>query len=183
MRHTAVLLLALLCFVLAERTVAETVTAPALKAAFLYNFAKFTEWPPEALRSAAPIEICFSGDAQVANALEEVTRGHDVAGHRLVLRRVDPLGTGQTCHMLYVADLTAKTAIQVVERVKGVPVLAVSDFQGFASIGGNTEFFVEGGRMRFAVNLEATQRSGLRLSSKLLTLAKTVEDDPNASKP
>ena len=162
---------------------AQSATAPTLKAAFLYNFAKFTEWPAEVLPAAAPIELCVAGDTPVAKALEDATKGRDVEGHRIVVRKIDLQGAIQSCHVLYVEQLDTKRAVQLVERSKSTPVLTVSDFNRFAQMGGSTEFFVEDGRMRFAVNLDATVRSKLRLSSRLLSLAKIVKDDPNALKP
>ena len=162
---------------------AQSATAPALKAAFLYNFAKFTEWPPDVLPPGAPIQLCVAGEPNVTSALEEATKGREVEGHRIEVRNRDAKGPFNSCHVLYLEALDGKRAAELLERLKGTPVLSVSDFERFAQIGGGTQFFVEDGRMRFAVNLEATQRSKLRLSSKLLSLAKIVKDDPNVFKP
>jgi hypothetical protein len=165
------------------RTGAQTATAPELKAAFLYNFAKFTEWPPDVLPPGTPLVLCVASDSHVHEALEAITRGRDVEGHPVVVRKVDAREEFQSCHLLYVDDLNTKRAGQLVERLKGAPVLSVSDFQRFAQLGGSAHLFVEDGRMRFAVNLEATQRTKLRLSSRLLSLAQIVKDDPNAFQP
>lgn len=167
---------------LGTRTVlAQTATAPALKAAFLFNFAKFTEWPAEALRPGSTMVLCVAGEPRVSKALEEATAGREVEGHPLTTRTVEIDGPVQSCHMLYVEEADNRRAQQLVERVKDKPVLTVSDLGSFAQMGGVANLFVEDGRMRFAVNVDSMQRSKLRLSSRLLSLAKIVKDAPNAS--
>jgi hypothetical protein len=69
----------------------------------------------------------------------------------------------------------------LIDTLKGAPVLAVSEFGPFTAMGGTTNLFVEDGRIKFAVNLEAANRAKLRISSRLLSLAKLVKDDPNAA--
>jgi hypothetical protein len=159
---------------------AQSASAPALKAAFLYNFAKFTEWPADALGLGAPLVMCVVDDAKLTKALEEATAGRDVEGHALVVRKVEIDGPVRSCHLLY-ADLDAKRGGRLIETLKGASVLTVTDFDAFASMGGTTNLFVEDGRMRFAVNLDATNRARLRLSSRFLSLAKIVKDDPNVA--
>jgi hypothetical protein len=157
----------------------QTASPAALKAAFLYNFAKFTEWPADALPPGAPLVLCIGDDPTVAKALEEATAGREVEGHALVVRKVELDGPVRSCHLLYVDGLDASRGSRLIETLKGAPVLAVTDFATFATMGGTTNFFVEDGHIRFAVNLDAVQRTKLRLSSRLLTLAKIVEEDPH----
>jgi hypothetical protein len=159
---------------------AQSASAPALKAAYLYNFAKFTEWPGDALPAGAPLVMCVVDDLKLTKALEEATAGRDVEGHALVVRKIELDGPLRSCHLLY-ADVDAKTAAQLIETLKGAPVLAVTDLGPFTAMGGTTNLFVEDGRIRFAVNLEAATRARLRISSRLLSLAKLVKDDPNAA--
>lgn len=83
------------------------------------------------------------------------------------------------CHILYLWNLDADQSRRLVEGLGGAPVLTVSDFNRFAALGGVVQFFNENGRLRFAINLAAMRRQGLRLSSKLLALASIVEDEPN----
>jgi hypothetical protein len=164
---------------LAAGAQAASPTLPQIKGAFLYNFIRFTEWPVEALPPAAPLVLCVAADATVRQALEEVSRRGAVAGHPLSVRQVSLDGPFSACHLLYVEDLDSRRALRLLEKLDGAPVLSVSDFEGFAQLGGSAHLFVEGGRMRFAVNLDATRRTKLRLSSGLLGLAKIVKDDPN----
>jgi len=159
---------------------AQTASAPALKAAYLYNFAKFTEWPGDALPADAALVMCVVDDLALTRALEEVTAGRDVDGHALVVRKIELEGPIRSCHVLY-ADIDARAAARLIDTLKGAPVLVVTDFGQFAAMGGTTNLFVEEGRIRFAVNLEATVRARLRISSRLLSLAKLVKDDSHAA--
>ena len=175
--------LAAVCGVAAAApTLAQTATAPALKAAFLFNFAKFTEWPADVLRPGSSLVLCVAGEPRVSKALEEATAGRDVEGHPLTTRSIDIEGPVQSCHILYIESFDDKKALDLLERIKGKPVLTVSDLGTFAELGGVANLFVEDGRMRFAVNVDSAQRSKLRLSSRLLSLAKIVKDAPNALK-
>ncbi len=159
---------------------AQTASAPALKAVFLFNFAKFTEWPADVLKPGAPLLLCVAGDPRVTKSLEEATGGRDIGGHPLTARNVDVEGSVESCHLLYVATLDARRTDELMQRVKGKPVLTVSESGTFAQRGGIANLFVEDGRMRFAVNVDSVERSKLRLSSRLLNLAKIVKD-ANAS--
>ena len=167
---------------LASTASAQTVAAPDLKAAFLFNFAKFAEWPADVVPTTAPIILGVVGDGDVADALEKTVRGHNIDGHPLVVARgkVDSL---PTCHLVYVAGLDEKRSLRLLESLKGLSVFSVSDFAAFAQLGGVAAFFVENGRMRFAINPDSAQRAHLTLSSKLLSLAKLVKDDRNGSRP
>ena len=156
----------------AQGTVASDV---AVKAAFLFNFAKFTEWP--ALPPSAPISICIAGDERIAAALTQTVRGQEISGRALavVLRPADS-ASWQACQLLFTgtdAQLSAGALIVM----KTMPILTVSDRKGFSQAGGVIELYVEGGRMRFAINVDAAEDSGLRISSRLLALAKVVRND------
>jgi uncharacterized protein DUF4154 len=157
-------------------TVNGTDVAPdvALKAAFLYNFAKFAEWP--ALPSDAPIVFCMVGDDKIAAALVETLRGQNISDHTLEVRRPPDNATWRLCNLLFIADAETGRAAGGLGGIKMLPVLTVSDGKGFSAAGGIIELFVEGGRMRFAVNVDAAELSGLHLSSRLLGLAKVIRN-------
>jgi hypothetical protein len=152
----------------------------ALKAAFLYNFAKFAEWPDDVLPSGKRLALCVVGDANVADALEQTIKGRAIDTHELTVQIVKPDGPLAACHLLYVSagELKHTSATLVVLRTQ--PVLTVSDADHFAENGGIAQLIVENDRMRFAVNPKAIERSRLRLSAKLLSLAQIIKDDPNA---
>jgi hypothetical protein len=158
---------------------AQTATATALKAAFLYNFAKFTEWPSDALAPGEPLVLCVINDRAVADELARLTKDKAVDGHALVVsaKKPDAADLG-SCRVLFASGLDAKRSAVLLDSMAGHPIFTVSDLDGFAQSGGVAGLFVEGGLMRFAINLEAVQRAKLRLSSKALSLAKIVKDDP-----
>jgi len=153
---------------------AQSAPEPVLKAAFLYNFAKFAEWPADAA-PADPLTICVFGDAAIADALDDTVKGRAVDGRKAVVVRVKPDGF-RGCHVLYLAGIDAKRAQALVDELKNAPVLTVGEREQFAQSAGIAALFVEQGRMRFAINVEAAQRCRLRISSRLLSLAKIVKD-------
>ena len=144
-----------------------------VKAAFLYNFAKFAEWP--ALPPGDPIVFCIIGDEGIAAALVPMVRGQNISGHALDVRRSQDGGTWVACQLLFIADAETRRLAAPLGTVKAQPVLTVSDGNGFAQAAGIIELYVENGRMHFAINVEALDRSRLRLSSRLLGLAKIVK--------
>ena len=164
----------------AAASAAQTANAPALKAAFLYNVVKFTEWPADAVAPNAPLTLCVVDDSAVAEALAQATKGQQIDGHPIVVARPKADGALRTCSLLYAGRMDEKRAVEMLDAVRGAPVFAVSDLKSFALLGGTAQLYVEDGRMRFAVNLASAQRGKLRLSAQLLSLAKLVKDDPNA---
>jgi hypothetical protein len=151
----------------------DPVSAVAVKAAFLYNFAKFVEWP--ALRDGAPIVVCIAGDDEIAAALVGMVRGQNISGRVLEVLRSPDSGTWPDCQLLFIADADVRRAAGGLRGVVTQPVLTVSDGRGFSDTGGGIiELFLDGERMRFAINVDAAERSGLRLSSRLLALAKVI---------
>jgi hypothetical protein len=153
------------------------VAAPELKAAFLLNFAKFAVWPDEALAADAPLNVCVVGQPAIADALWRLTEGQTIGRRELKVLAIGADAPLRACHVLYVENLDTRRTARLIESVKGVPILTVGHSPGFAVAGGIAEFFVDGGKMRFAVNVEAAQRARVQLSSRLLGLAKIVRDD------
>ena len=154
---------------------AQTASAPALKAAFVYNFAKFAEWPADAGK-AGPLTICVLGDLQIANELESTIKGRTIDGREVLVVRIQPEGV-RVCHVLYVSGFDAKRWQQIIDDLKNAPVLTVGDADHFAEGGGIAGLFIDDGRVRFAVNVEAAKRARLQISSRLLSLAKLVKDE------
>ena len=173
-RQAAWSALTLLLIVGDRPALGQDVTEEALKGAFLYNFAAFTVWPTEALPPGAPIQACILGDPAVASALARTAKGHQIAGHALVVTTPSDK-TVRGCHLLYVAARSAQSAAQAVTSVAASPVLTISDVNEFARSGGVAQFFVEAGKMRFRVNLASAKRAKIQLSSRLLSLAELVQ--------
>jgi YfiR/HmsC-like len=159
----------------------QTATAPALKAAFLYNFAKFTVWPGDSLAASEPLALCVINDHAVYEALVSLTKDRAIDAHPVAVRMVKATAPGLAgCRLVFASGLDAAGSGTLIDAVAGKPVFTASDLDSFAQLGGVAGFYVESGTLRFAINLDAAQRGGLRLSSKLLTLARIVKDDRSA---
>lgn len=162
----------------AKSLAAQGVSTPGLTAAFIFSFVKFTTWPDEALRDGSAIVICVIGNDQIADALVQLTYNKAVEGHPIGIRRTELDRPLADCHVVFGASLDKTSAQALVRASARHPILTVSDFEDFARLGGVANFFIDGGRMRFAVNPDAADRTRLRISSRLLTLAKLVRDAP-----
>jgi hypothetical protein len=148
------------------------VTEAALKAAFIYNFAKFTEWPQVAMPAATQFVMCVLGDPAVGDALERAVKDRNHDGHGIQVQLVEADGPLTSCHILYLSGVTASQATQIITSLRGASVLTISDFGGFVRLGGVTQFFVEDGTMRFCINVASATGPRLQFSSKLLALAR-----------
>ena len=167
------LTVAVAVLLLAPAPVAQEVTGPALKAAFLFNFVKFTTWPADALPDGAPLVMCVIDEPAVGDALASSVTGRVVMGHRIqVTQPADP-ATWRGCHVAYVSG-TRAAALRVVEVVADQPVLTASDVHGFNAGGGIAQFHVQQGQLWFAFALDAIKRSRLHISARLLILARRV---------
>ena len=151
---------------------AQDVTEPALKAAFIYNFAKFTEWPADVMAAGEPLVLCVVGDAAIGEALERAVKGRTLLGRGMgVFQSVADVRPREACHVLYLSGVTASQAAKLLAGLRDTPVLTISDAEGFTEVGGIAQFFFEHGQLRFNVHLESAKRARLRISSRLLALA------------
>jgi hypothetical protein len=158
----------------------QDVTEPSLKAAFIYNFAKFTDWPPESLPTTAVFTACVLGDGPVSDALVRAIKGRQLAGRKMSVLNVQVDGAVRSCHLLYVAGITTTQVSAVLTAARGAPILTISDTDDFIRLGGIAHMFVVQGKMQFEFNLDPARRSKLQLSSQLLALAAHVHDTPVA---
>lgn len=152
-------------------------TVPALRGALLFNFVKFVEWPVETLAAADPITVCVVEQPAVAEALEQASSGRNVEGHAVRVVRVsadDPL---RSCHVVDTSGTDAQKAARIVQLLRDAPILTVGDSDKFAARGGVLQLFVENNQMHFGVNVAAAQHARLRVSSRLLSLARLIEKE------
>jgi hypothetical protein len=135
-----------------------------IKAAYLYNFTKFIDWPD---RQSKTIRICVSGDPQVGSILEELSAKQN--GNFTVISgtKINPA----ECHILYLSG-TDTEVINGLNAAKEQNILTVSDNEHFSENGGIVTLFSENGKIRFEINLPAVRKTNLKISSKLLELAK-----------
>jgi hypothetical protein len=151
---------------------AQDVTEPALKAAFIYNFGTFTDWPDDTSPDSGPSVFCVLGDAGVADALERTVKGRQRAGRSITVSRVTLDGPIPACHILYLSHVPAAQVAQIVIGLRDTPVLTISDMDGFGELGGIAQFFFQDGNLRFNVRVEPAKHARLQISSRLLALSK-----------
>jgi hypothetical protein len=146
-----------------------------VKAAFLYNFAKFVDWPPAAFETPHdPVTICLLGRSRLGTALEEAIHGKAVAERAFVVREVGGVEPASNCHILFVSSSERKRLRSIRDLLQGSGTLTVGESTGFATEGGVINFKLENGRVRLEINLDAADREKLHISSKLLSLAQIV---------
>ena len=147
-----------------------------VKAAFLYNFAKFIEWPPQSFKGPDdPIAICVVGLNPFGAMIEDTVRGKTLDGRAFVVRNVPNVQQTGGCHILFISSSERKQVQSILESIKTPGVLTVGEAEGFARNGGIINFKLDGGKVRFEVNLEAAAKEGLQIRSNLLSLAEIVK--------
>lgn len=143
-----------------------------IKAAFLLNFTKFVEWPPSAFSSpSAPLEICILGDDPFGPALDQMVEGEAVNDHKLVVRRIHGKPSGG-CQVLFAES--SESELDEVLGSLGPGVLTVGDGETSLSRGVVISFVLEHRRVRFDISQRAAAKEELKLSSKLLSVARSV---------
>jgi hypothetical protein len=148
-----------------------------LKAAFLLNFAKFVEWPAETSQGEqSAITFCVFRHDPFGGVLDEIIAGKAINNRQLLARRVDEASGLKFCQIVFINGRDDKLLPEILTSLKGSRVLVVGESQDFASHGGDVQFFLENDRLRFAINVDAVQRGGLKVSSKLLALAHIMHD-------
>ena len=150
---------------------AQDVTEAVLKAAFIYNFAQFTDWPIDAVPVAKPFVLCVLGDDAVGGALVRVVKARQIGGHDVSVSIV-ATAPARECQVLYLSRVSADQAANFVAIVQDAPVLTISDVEGFTNMGGIAQFYFEHGRLRFMIRLRSAKQARLQISSRLLALAK-----------
>jgi hypothetical protein len=173
MRWLAGGLLALTACLVVGPVSAQTVSEDAVKAGFVYNFVKFTQWVGEREGDTRPLDICTPGalplDGQFA-----LLQGRTVGARKIVLRAHVAPADWRGCQVLYLSEAEAARAENGLRGLGNSPVLTISDQTGFVQAGGMIGLRVDDNRVRFDVNLQAAQRAGLNLSSQMLKLAGQV---------
>lgn len=144
-----------------------------IKAGFVYNFAKYIEWPGEAFQHKdAPFTLCMVGRDSLAGAMAAL-EGKSVHGRPLHLRKLATAEDLRECHLAFFSDSEERRLAQTLRGTSG-PLLTVSDVDGFVDVGGGIGLVYTDERIQFEVNLPALQKANLKASSQLLKLARNV---------
>jgi len=147
-----------------------------VKAAFLYNFAKFVEWPAQSFKGPDdPLTICIVGQNPFGRMLEDTINGKTLERRSFVVRDVPDIQQVGGCHILFVSSSERKNLQSILESIKTPGLLTVGETEGFAANGGVINFKLESGKVRFEINLEAAAKAGLQIRSNLLSLAQIVK--------
>lgn len=178
LRHTAyitILLFLLLQVAVTTARAAESVTeVPQIKAAMVFNMAKYVDWPPDTFaRDDSPLVICTAGGGSMTAAME-ILQGKQVKGHPVVVHQLSGAGESRSCHILVMGSVEPNALQNFLHKTSRQAVLTVSDRESFARSGGVVGFYREGNKLRFEINNEAAQEHRLKIGSQLLKLARIV---------
>jgi hypothetical protein len=150
-----------------------------IEAAFVYNFTKFIEWPPQSFADVnAPILIGVLGDSPMAAALEEVVHDRKVNGHPIVVRTIHSVADARSAQVLFVSAAEISLWTQVQAAMETLPIVTIGESPSFGKSGGTINFVPQDDKVRFEINMSAAERSGVKISSQLQKLAAAVRRGP-----
>ena len=150
-----------------------------VKAAYLYNFGRFVEWPPKVTPTkTGSFTICVLGEDPFGRALDDIVARETIRNQSVAVRRVSNPRESLDCQILFISSSEANRLNKIIDVLDNTAVLTVSDIPQFSEHRGMVQFVTEGSRVRFEVNLSATQKAGLTLSSELLKVATAVRRNP-----
>lgn len=150
-----------------------------IKAGFIFNFAKFVEWPSNAFAQPdSPIVIGIMGTDPFGTIIDQIVRDKKIGARGFVVKRLKwgaDLKDLKECKILFVGASERAHLDELIQIVRGLPILTVGETPGFAERGGVIRFVLEDNRVRFEVNVEAARQADLMISSRLLTLARIIQ--------
>ena len=148
-----------------------------LKAAFLVSFAGFVEWPADVVKNSRDaIEVCVLGENPFGSALDQAVNGKAIQEHKLTTRRIADVKQAAGCQILFVSSSEGKHLRAILKEPQLKGVLTVGDTDNFTSEGGVINLLLESDRIRILINVDAAEQGRLRISSKLLSLARIVKN-------
>ena len=155
-----------------------------MKAAFLHTFAQFVSYPADRFQeSSSPFHLCMFEDGSVTEVLERLTIGKRVGKHKILIKRLRQDDAVTSCHLLFVGRSAESRVAALLDEAEGAGVLTISELDGFCEQGGIVRFWVQQNPsatvqvgIRFEVNVDANERSRLRISSKVLRHARLMHE-------
>lgn len=147
-----------------------------VKAAFIYNFAKFVTWK----NNAPSLTVCVLGNDPFGAAIDSLT-GKTIDNKTVTVRRIALPQDAASCQMLFVSGSESPQLDPIMAQVQGVPLLTIGDTPGFAQRGVMINFYIDGSKVHFEANIDAIQRGNINVSSQLLKLARITHDGESAS--
>lgn len=146
-----------------------------VKAAYLLNFTRYVEWPAQAFAAPnSPVTICVLGIDPFGAVLDATTRGRTTQGRAVAVRRIRTIAKTDECHLLFISRKTWRSQRDLPKKLRAPGLLTVGESEDFAQEGGVISFIIQNETVRFVVNAEARDQAGLRISSRMLSLAAAV---------
>jgi hypothetical protein len=147
-----------------------------VKAAFVYNFALFTEWPDRAFADKdSPFVVAVIGTDPFGSFLQQTLQNKTIAGRPVILRHIDTADQISGCQLLFVPASEDDHLDDIFKQVADQPILTIGESDKFLDAGGTIRFLLEDGKIRFEISPDSAAKAGLRISSKLLSLAKIYQ--------
>lgn len=157
---------------------AQVVEENEVKAAYLYNFAKFVEWPPAAFPNPDdPVQICAIGDDAAIDVLQAAVSGKKANGRRVLSRRLSSIADPGICHILFVGFRDKNNIAAILRRTESANVLTVGQSDRFIPLGGMINLADKDGAVELEVAPAVAENAGLKISSRLLVVARVVTAD------
>lgn len=144
-----------------------------VKAAYIYNFTKFVDWPEDKGAGSEPFRICVVGTDPIRTMLGELSN-REVKGRPLRIQRVKDLSGLPPCHLLFISRSEEQQLPLILQRLQGTRTLTVSDIPQFSQRGGMISFITEKERVKIEISQRTVRQSGLKVSAKLLEIARVV---------
>jgi hypothetical protein len=153
---------------------ADSAEEQAVKTALVLNFARYTDWPSDALASSpGSLRVCIIGEAPLADSFQEI-EGRTVKDRTISIRVVGRGDDPTSCDVLFVDSRNRRRLQLVFAAIRDLPVLTVGEMPDFIDLGGIINLYRVGNKIRFEVNVSAAERVGLKISARLLQLARVI---------
>jgi hypothetical protein len=149
-----------------------------VKAAYLFNFTKFVEWPAESSSDPpGPIVIGIVGKDPFGYFLDVLVKEKTVKGRQVIVKRAADLAQLDSCHVLFISLAEAARAPEILERFRGRPVLTIGEHDQFVKQGGMVRFLVANKKVTFEIDADIAERARLKISSRLLGIGRVLRDE------
>lgn len=145
-------------------------------AVYLFHFANFIEWPESSFNNNDSFNICINGKTEINKYIHEI-EGENVKGKKIKINKNVSGEDIQNCQILFVSRAGVLKLNQIKDILQNNSILLVSDKQDYIRDGGMIEYFIQNNKLRVAINIDSVNKNGLRISSKLLRIAKVVSED------
>lgn len=177
-KSIGILLYIIICSsAVSKKTSSQSTKEYQVKAAFIFNFTQFIEWPPNSFSiDKSPFVIGILGDDPFGQSLNNIVADENVNGHPIIIEHYSSIREIKNCHMLYVSAEHGEMQPSETNMLKEKSILTISDIPDFALKGGMIGFFLENNKVRFHINLDRAKKVKLSIDSRLLRLAQIVSD-------